>query len=38
MMCNYDLTGKKEDKFIENYWNAIANLLLQTFKKYGVQI
>lgn len=37
-LWGYDLSGKKEDKFIENYWNAIANLLLQTFKKYGVEL
>ena len=35
-LWGYDLTGKKEDKFIANYWNAIASLILQTFRYYKI--
>ena len=35
-LWGYDLTGKKEDKFIENYWNAMASLILQTFRYYKI--
>jgi len=31
-------TEKKEDKFIENYWNRIAQNIIELFRKYDISI
>ena len=32
------ISEKKADKFLDNYWRAVANLILQLFSKHKIQL